>query len=410
MLHQCRIGMWPVPEWIGMGGDMQGIVRRGETGNHTADPLELFYDLVFVFTITQVSHLLLSQLSWKGALESAIVLMAIWWSWNYTTWFTNEVDVASPVVRLLMIGLMLLSLLMSISVPESFGNRALLFAGAYVAIQLLRHGFLAFVASRPGTLERERALHILIWFLIAGVFWIGGALIGGHTQLLLWVLAVAIDYVAPLVTYRVPGMKPVSSDAWRVMPEHFDERFHLFIILTLGETIMITGSTTSALPLDAGRIAAFVLAFVGTVALWWLYFQSGITDAAHRLESSAHSTLLARDVYTYGQVPLVAAIILSAVGDEFAITHPGHHLDHGQLLVVIGGPLLFLLAEFLVFWRFTGSPLWERFAGAIVLLGVGWAGLHADALQTSAMVTASLVLVIIAGAFRQRRESARAAA
>ncbi|MGC4190237.1 MAG: low temperature requirement protein A [Thermomicrobiales bacterium] len=381
---------------------MHRIVRRGETGRQTADPLELFYDLVFVFTITQVSHLLIEHLTWTGLVESGVVLLAIWWSWNYTTWFTNEVDVEAPIVRLLMIGLMGLSLLMAISVPESFGERALLFAGAYVTIQFVRHGFLAFVASGPGTNERIRALHILAWFAFAGVFWIAGALVDGHARLLLWLIATLIDYCGPLLTYPVPGMKRISSAAWRVVPEHFDERFHLFIILTLGETIMITGSTTSSLPLDAARVGAFILAFVGTVALWWLYFQVGITDAAHRLEDEEDSTPLARDVYTYGQAPIVAAIILSAVGDEFVIAHPGHHLEHAQLLVVIGGPLLYLLAEFAVFWRLTGAPAWERLIGAFILLGVGWAGLHASAVTTSALVVIVLILVILAGTIRVR--------
>jgi len=381
------------------------IARRGETGNHAADPLELFYDLVFVFTITQVSHLLISHLTWTAAAESAVVLLAIWWSWNYTTWFTNEVDVETPVVRLLMIGLMLLSLLMAISVGDSFGDRALLFAGSYVAIQLIRHSFLAFVASGPGSPERDRTLRPLIWFLFAGVFWIAGALIGGDAQLPLWIVAVIIDYGAPLVTFWLPGMKKISADAWQVMPEHFDERFHLFIILTLGETIMITGGATAGLPLDGERMTAFVLAFAGTVALWWLYFHPGINDAAYRLGSAAHSTLLARDAYTYGQVFKVAAIILSAVGDEFVIAHPGHHLEHGQLLVVIGGPMLFLLAEFFVIWRFTGRPVLERLAGAILLLGVGWIGLHVSALATSAWVVTVWVLVIVVGAMLQRRDA-----
>ncbi|MGN6485965.1 MAG: low temperature requirement protein A [Thermomicrobiales bacterium] len=382
---------------------MHRIVRRGETGRQAADPLELFYDLVFVFTITQVSHLLLSHLTWTGLAESLVVVLAIWWSWNYTTWFTNEVDVQAPVVRLLMIGLMGLSLLMAISVAESFGERALLFAGAYVAIQVIRHGFLAFVAAEAGTLERRRAVHILVWFLFAGIFWIAGAVVGGHEQLLLWAIAALIDYGAPLLTFWLPGRERLPLSSWQVVPEHFDERFHLFVILTLGETIMITGTTTAGLPLDPERVIAFGLAFAGTVALWWLYFQSGITDASHRLEHAENSTALARDAYTYGQVPIVAAIILSAVGDEFVIAHPGHHLEHAQLLVVIGGPLLFLLAEFLVFWRLTGIPAFERLAGAILLLAVGWLGLHASAETTSALVVAVLILVIIAGEARTRR-------
>ena len=134
--------------------------------------LELFYDLVFVFAITQVSHLLLAHLTWEGAGQSALVLLVVWWSWNYTTWVTNELDPGSIAVRLLLIALMLASMLMAIAIPEAFGDKALLFAGCYVAIQVGRHAFLTFVAAAPGTIERRRAGRILTWFVAAGALWI----------------------------------------------------------------------------------------------------------------------------------------------------------------------------------------------------------------------------------------------
>src|ERR671934_425834 len=129
-----------------------------------ATTLELFYDLVFVFAVTQVSHLLLDHLTWEGAGQAALVLLVVWWSWNYTTWVTNELDPESITVRLLLIALMLASLLMAIAIPDAFGERALLFAGSYVAIQVGRHAFLTFGAASGGTLERERAARILTWF------------------------------------------------------------------------------------------------------------------------------------------------------------------------------------------------------------------------------------------------------
>src|SRR6201991_5310259 len=150
-------------------------LRRTADREQRATSLELFYDLVFVFAVTQVSHHLLGDLTWRGAGQSALVLLVVWWSWNYTTWVTNELDPESTIVRMLLIGLMLASFLMAIAIPEAFGDRALLFAGAYVAIQCGRHAFLTFVASEPGTVERTRASRILIWFVFAGVLWIAGA-------------------------------------------------------------------------------------------------------------------------------------------------------------------------------------------------------------------------------------------
>src|SRR3954463_4186632 len=157
-------------------------LRRTADGDQRATSLELFYDLVFVFAVTQVSHHLLGDLTWRGAGQSALLLLVVWWSWNYTTWVTNELDPDRVAVRLLLVGLMLASLLMAVAIPEAFGDRALLFAGAYVAIQCGRHAFLAYAAAGPGTLERARAERILLWFVAAGAFWIAGALADGAAR------------------------------------------------------------------------------------------------------------------------------------------------------------------------------------------------------------------------------------
>src|ERR671913_1681996 len=166
--------------------------RRTEEASHRASTLELFYDLVFVFAITQVSHLLLEHLTWAGVLQSLIVLLAVWWSWNYTTWTTNELDTETIPVRLLLLALMLVSLLMAVAIPDAFGEHALLFAGSYVAIQVGRHAFLTFAAAEPGTMERERAGRILTWFVAAGVLWITGALVDGPARTALWLAAPAL--------------------------------------------------------------------------------------------------------------------------------------------------------------------------------------------------------------------------
>jgi low temperature requirement protein LtrA len=171
-----------------------------------ATTLELFYDLVFVFAITQVSHLLLDDLSWKGAAKALLALLVVWWAWNYTAWVTNELDVDAIVVRLLLIGIMLASLLMAVAIPKAFGDRALLFAGSYVAIQVGRHLFLTFAAADAGTIERERAGRILVWFLAAGILWIGGALAADAVRAGLWVAALAVDYSAALVSTQCRGV------------------------------------------------------------------------------------------------------------------------------------------------------------------------------------------------------------
>ena len=381
--------------------------RPADGKGQRATALELFYDLVFVFAITQVSHLLLDHLSWEGVGQALLVLLVVWWSWNYTTWVTNELDPESVPVRLLMIVLMLGSLLMSVAIPRAFGDHALLFAGSYVAIQVGRHTFLTFAAAGPGTLERERAGRILIWFVAAGALWISGALVDGSARVALWLAALALDYGAPFVLYWVPGLRRLSGATWNVGTEHFAERFQLFIIIALGETIVITGATTSELELDPARLVAFGMAFLATAAMWWLYFNYVARIAQRRLELSPDRTTLARDGYTYLHVLMVAGVIVSAVGDELVIAHPTEVLPGSEVAAVVAGPAIYLLAHVLFRLRMTGSLSRKRLSGALACLAVGIAGPFVPALAVSALLVAVLAAVIWAEHVTAARRSAR---
>jgi low temperature requirement protein LtrA len=371
-------------------------LRRDAAGEQHATTLELFYDLVFVFAVTQVSHLLLEHLTWEGAGQSVLVLLVVWWSWNYTTWVTNELDPRSVVVRLLLIALMLASLMMAVAIPEAFGDKALLFAGSYVAIQVGRHSFLTFAAADRGTIERRRAGRILTWFVAAGALWIAGALVEGSTRTALWLAALALDYGAPLVTFWMPWRPRLSPTAWEVGTEHFAERFQLFIIIALGESIVITGATTAELELTTATVAAFALAFLSTAALWWLYFNLVATIAQRRLAESENRTLLARDAYTYLHVVIVAGILLTAVGDELVIAHPTEELPDAELAAVVGGPALYLLAHVALRLRLTGALSPRRLTGALACLAVGAIGTAVPALVVAGLLFGVLVAVIVA--------------
>ena len=387
---------------------MGALRRRGNGEGQRATTLELFYDLVFVFAITQVSHLLLEHLTWTGVGQSLLVLLVVWWSWNYTTWVTNELDTDSVPVRLLLISLMLLSLLMAVAIPDAFGERALLFAGSYVAIQVGRHVFLTFVASGPGTVERERSGRVLVWFVVAGVLWIAGALVDGPARVALWILALGMDYLAPLVVYWVPGLRRIAGAAWTVGTEHFAERFQLFIIIALGETIVITGATTSDRDLlGAATLVAFGLAFLATAAMWWLYFDYVARIAQRRLELAPNRTELARDGYTYLHAMMAAGIIVSAVGDELVIAHPTEVLPAPEIAVVVAGPGLYLLAHALFRRRMTGAWGRKRLFGALGCFAVGAAGPFVWGIVLAGLVLAVLATVIfseyLSGVRRSRR-------
>jgi low temperature requirement protein LtrA len=390
-----------------MSSALRASLRRDAGVEQRATTLELFYDLVFVFAVTQVSHLLLDHLNWEGVGQSVLVLLVVWWSWNYTTWVTNELDPRSIVVRLLLIALMLASLLMAIAIPEAFGDKALLFAGSYVAIQLGRHSFLTFAAADRGTIERERAGRILVWFVAAGALWIAGALADGSIRTVLWLAALALDYAAPLVTFWVPGRRRLRPEVWEVGTEHFAERFQLFIIIALGETIVITGATTAELELTTARVIAFGLAFLATAALWWLYFSLVSTIAQRRLALAENRTVLARDAYTYLHVVIVAGILLSAVGDELVIAHPRDELPNAEVAAVVCGPALYLMAHVLLRLRMTGTISGRRLAGALACLAIGAIGTSAPALVVAGLLLLVLVAVIIgdhvAAARRRRR-------
>jgi low temperature requirement protein LtrA len=384
---------------------------RAPGEDQRATSLELFYDLVFVFAITQISHLLLEHLTWEGVGQSLVALLAVWWSWNYTTWVTNELDPESIVVRLLLIGLMLASLLMAIAIPEAFGDRALLFAGAYVAIQVGRHLFLTFAAADRGTIERERAGAILVWFVAAGVLWIAGGLADGTARTLLWIAALLVDYSAPLVTYWIPGRRHLAGESWTVQVSHFAERFQLFIIIALGESIVITGATTSQLDLDAPRLAAFAVAFLGSAAMWWLYFNYVARIAERRLALAGRErTTLARDGYTYLHVVMVAGVIVAAVGDELVIAHPTEELPAREVAAVVAGPAIYLLAHVLFRLRMAGSISWKRLGGAVACVAAGALGGAVSALVLATLVTAILIAVIaseqVSGARRRARGEA----
>jgi low temperature requirement protein LtrA len=370
--------------------------RTGADDQFGSTPLELFYDLVFVFAVTQVSHLLINHLTWEGAGQAAVVLLVVWWAWNYTTWVMNELDPESSLVQLMLIGLMLASMLMAIAIPQAFGERAALFATSYVVVQVGRHTFLTFVAAPPGSHERHRAVPILIWFCASGVLWIAGGIATGPARTVLWLAALTIDYTAPLFIYWVPGRWRVRSEDWQVSTAHFTERFGLFVIIALGESIVVTGATTSELHLDLATVAAFAVAFLTTAAFWWLYFTSVSQLWQHALETAAHRTELARDAYTYGHVLIIAAIILAAVGDEIAITNTTHDLTNAELTALTAGPTLYLLVQAALRFRIVHTLSPRRLTGAAVCVIVGMAGGGQPALAVSGLLLAVLAAVVTA--------------
>jgi low temperature requirement protein LtrA len=363
-------------------------VRSGD-GERRATYFELFFDLVYVFAATQLSHHLLGDLTWAGAAETAFLLLAVYWAWNYTTWMTNWFDPEVVPVRLVLVFVMLASLLVAASVPEAFGDHAWLFAGSYCALQVVRNGFVVAVTP-PGEFHRN-FVQILAWSLLSVPLWLGGALVDGGGRWALWLAALAVDLAGPLIRYWVPTMGRTPMAEWQIDPGHFAERFQLFVIIVLGESIVITGATASDAGLDGPVVAALVSAFGTTVALWWLYF-GRIATASARVDAVDDTPgRTGRDAYTYLHLPIVAGVLLSAVGDELVLAHPTERLGTAGALVTLGGPALYLIG-LAAFGRRIGRrpPTAGLVTGAGLLAAVPLAA-RADGLVVAVAVTVVLV-------------------
>ena len=314
---------------------------RRQQGGQRVTFVELFFDLVYVLAVTQLSHLLLEHLGVHGAAQTALLLMAVWTAWIYNAWFTNWFDPDRRVVRLVLLGVMLASLLMSASLPEAFGERGLVFAAAYVTMQVGRTVFvIAALGEDPGL--RRNFQRILSWLVASGLLWLAGGLAQATAREALWLAAVVADFTAPACGFYTPGLGRSRTTDWTITGGHMAERCQLFVIIALGESLLVTGTTFGELPLSAVTVAALVVAFAGSVALWWVYFDRSAEDAGEVIARSADPGRLGRSAYTYCHIPMVAGIIVAAVGDELMLAHQGGHAGAATAATVLGGPALFL--------------------------------------------------------------------
>jgi len=357
----------------------QGLLRGHGARDHRVSSMELFFDLVFVFAITQLSHLLLTHLDAGGAFQTALLLLALWWAWVDTAWFTNWFDPDRRPVRFVLIGIMVATLIMAVALPEAFGDRGLLFAIPFVALQISRFGF-AVVATRDEPGLHRNFQRILSWRLASGLLWLAGGLAGGPLRLILWVTAVAIDSFGPAFGFHTPGLGRSTTRDWNISGAHMAERCELFVIIALGESILVTGGTFGQLDITRATLAAFVVAFLGSVALWWVYFDLSFDAAERAFESSSDPGRLGRFAYTYLHIPMVAGIIVTAVGDELVIADPFGNTGSDTLATVLGGPALFLAGHLLFKQAVFGVWSISRLAaiailGIIALIGSNWAPL-----------------------------------
>jgi len=356
---------------------------------------ELFFDLVFVFAVTQISHTLLGNFTPLGVLQVTLLFLAVWWVWVYTSWITNWLDPEKTPVRLLLFSLTLGGLVLSTSIPAAFDGRGLWFAIAYAAMQVGKTVFLWLSTTPSQSLARMNAARITSWLAISAVFWIAGGFAQGQSRLVLWAIALCIEYISPAVRFWIPRYGASSVADWVVEGGHMAERCAGFIIIALGESIVVTGATFADLTWTTENVAAFASAFVGSLAMWWIYFHKGAEAGSEQISKSSEPGRLARLAYTYLHMPIVAGIIVSAVADELVLKHPAGHSDPKTVLSAIGGPLLFLVGTILFKHSFRGFLQLSHGAGIIALGALAWFAAELSPLMLSILTTVIMIVVAV---------------
>jgi low temperature requirement protein LtrA len=368
--------------------------RQGHDHSRVTN-VELFFDLVFVFAVTQLSHGLLEHRTPLGAMQIGVLMLAVWWAWIDTAWITNWLDPDRAAVRLLLFVLMLAGLVLAASIPKAFEDRALPFALAYAAGQLGRSLFMLWALRNHDRGNHRNFVRIAIWQAVAALVWLIGAFVEGPGRLALWTLAVAIETAAPILGFWVPGLNRSNTTDWAVEGGHLAERCGLFVIIALGESILVTGATFAGLTWTAEHIGAFLVAFAGSVAMWVIYFNIGAERASRQIASSDDPGRMARSGYTYLHILIIAGIIVAAVGDDLALHHPSGHNETTTAAVLIGGPALYLLGNML-FKRLSAPNMPLSHIGGLVLLGLLIPAVPAiTPLLLSSATTAVLIIVAI---------------
>jgi low temperature requirement protein LtrA len=348
--------------------------------------LELFFDLVFVFAITQVTSLILEDPSAAGFARSALVLALVWWAWSAYAWMTDAIDVESLVTRVIVLAGMTAAFFMALAVPDAYQDEGSWFAVAYFVVRILNTALYVWgVRGDPGQLRAT--LRLAPWFTTAAFVALAGGFVDGDARAYVWLLSLAIDVV---------GALSVAGAGFRVSPGHFAERYALIVIIALGESIVAIGIGTANLERGWSFAAAVAIAFAGVAALWWAYFDFTATAAERSLRRASAESRgpLARDVFTFFHYPIVLGIILYAVAAKKTLAAPGEPLSQSGRWALGLGIAVFLSGFVLARYRVVKRIAWERIAAAAAALVVAVSLGSTDALVTLGIVIAILTASI----------------
>jgi low temperature requirement protein LtrA len=362
---------------------------------HRVTPLELFFDLAFVFAFTQVTSLLVGDPTWGGVLRGMAVLAALWWAWAGYAWLTSTLDVDEGGVRLAMLGAMGAMFAVALAVPNAFGDDAVLFGVGYFVVRVL-HLVLYGIVSRDDPDLRGALLRIVPTELLGASLLVVAGFVEGDARIALWAVALAVDYLGPALT---------NLRGWRIAPEHFAERHGLIVLIALGESLVAIG-VGAGLELVPKVLVAAGLGIVVVSALWWLYFDVAAIFQRMQLSraSGVEQARLALDSFSYLHLPMVAGIVLFAFGLEAALHDVEHALDTVPAVALCGGASLYLLGHVASLLRATRRIFRRRTIGGILLLALIPVATAVPALVALALVAAACSLVAAYEAIRHRED------
>jgi low temperature requirement protein LtrA len=372
-------------------------------GEQRVTPLELFFDLVFVLSFTQVTLKMSQHPGWESLGEGLLILAAVWWAWCAYGWLTNSIDPDQNLNRVCMFAAMGGMLVVSLSIPDAFGDRGVLFGCSYFFVRAMQ--LVLYVRNTPGAAEGgdlQAILRLAPGFLLGSALLIVAGLLDGGARASIWILAILIDWSTPLF---------FGTEEFHLDPGHFAERHGLIVLIALGESVLAIGAA-AGITLSTGQVFAALFGIAAVAALWWAYFDVVAIVAERRLTEAApgEQAPLARDAYSYLHYPLIAGIVLLALGLKETLAVTGASLETVPALALCGGPALYLLGHIAFRERVLGSFSPHRALAAAALLALIPLALGADALVALAAVATVLAILIAYEAvhFREERTRVRA--
>ncbi|MHA3021637.1 low temperature requirement protein A [Mycobacterium sp. BMJ-28] len=371
--------------------------------------VELFFDLVYVFAVTQLSHTLLHDLTALNAVHTLVLWFAVWLGWQYTCWVTNWFDPDTPAIRSMLFCLMAVALVMAAAIPHAFDKHALVFAAAYVALQVGRTVFVLLRVGRHHQLT-PNFTRMLAWLLVSAGLWISGALTEDWVRLSLWVAAVLVEYLSPMIGFAFPVLGKSSTREWTIDGAHLAERCQLFVIVAFGETILTTGAQLSDQPQwSAPVLIAVAVNFLGVIAAWWIYFGTSSADGSAVISQADDPGRIGAKFH-YVHVILIGGIIVSAVANDLVLAEPAADMTPPVIGVVVGGPAIYLLGSLIYKHVVYQKIAYTHLGGLLTLAVLAGVAPLTDRLMVGGLALAILIAVAAADTMIRRSHRVQHAA